>query len=92
MKSIWIFERFSLIENEGYELLAHYTLLKSSWRDNFYRPIEKSITKLKEKYHNNKITLQVFAECEREIYIYHTYSDYFFYEFFIMQKPFEERE
>jgi hypothetical protein len=47
--------------------------------------MEKRIDELKKKYHNNTIALQVFAECEKEIKIYHMYSDYFGYEFFIMQ-------
>jgi cyclopropane fatty-acyl-phospholipid synthase-like methyltransferase len=76
----------ALIQNEGFELLAHFTLPKSSWIDNYYSPMEKRIDELKKKYHDNTIALQVFAECEKEIKIYHTYSDYFGYEFFIMQK------
>jgi hypothetical protein len=48
--------------------------------------MEKRINELKKKYHDNAIALQVFEECEKEIKIYNTYSDYFGYEFFIMQK------
>jgi SAM-dependent methyltransferase len=76
----------ALIQNEGFKLLFHFTLPKSSWVDNYYLPMEKSINKLKKKYHDNKIALQTFEECEKEIKIYNKYSDYFSYEFFIMQK------
>ena len=76
----------SLIKNEGFDLLFHFTLPKSSWIDNYYIPMEKKIKELNVKYHNNKIALQVFEECEKEIKIFHKYSDYFGYEFFIMQK------
>ena len=48
--------------------------------------MEKKIKELKKKYHDNKIALQVFEECEKEIKIFNKYSDYFGYEFFIMQK------
>jgi len=41
---------------------------------------------LKKKYQDNKTALQVFGECEKEIKIFHEYSDYFGYEFFIIQK------
>jgi len=75
----------ALIQNEGFELLAHFTLPKSSWIDTYYSPMEKRIDELKKKYHVNTIALQVFTECEKEIKIYRTYSDYFGYEFFIMQ-------
>jgi SAM-dependent methyltransferase len=76
----------SLIQNEGFHLLSHFTLPKSSWIDNFYSPMEKRIKELKKKYHDKKIALQVFEECEKEIKIFNKYSDYFGYEFFVMQK------
>ena len=76
----------SLIQNEGFELLSHFTLPKSSWIDNYYIPMGKKINELKKKYHDNKIALKVFKDCEKEIKIYKKYSNYFGYEFFIMQK------
>ena len=75
-----------LIQNEGFDLLFHFTLPKSSWINNYYSPMEKKIQELKKKHHDNKTALQVFDECEKEIKIFHEYSDYFGYEFFIMQK------
>jgi hypothetical protein len=48
--------------------------------------MEKRIKELKKKYYDNKIALQVFEDSEKEIKIYNKYSDYFGYEFFIMQK------
>lgn len=75
----------SLIQNEGFNVLSHFTLPKSCWVD-FYSQMNKEIKKLKKKYHNNKIALQVFEKCEKETKIYDTYSDYFGYEFFITQK------
>jgi len=79
-------DNISLIQNEGFELLTHFTMPKSSWIDNYYTPMEKKIEELKKKYHDNKIALQVFKDCKKEIKIYKKYSDYFGYEFFIMQK------
>jgi hypothetical protein len=76
----------ALIQNKGFELLAHFTLPKSSWIDLYYSPMEKRIHELKKKYHNNNSALRVFEDCEKEIRIFYTYSDYFGYEFFIMQK------
>ena len=52
--------------------------------------MEKRIQELKKKYHDNKIAIKVFRECEKEIRIFNTYSDYFGYEFFIMQKKDED--
>ena len=71
---------------KGFDLLSHFTLPKSSWIDNYYSPMEKRNKELKKKYYDNKVALQVFEECEKEIKMYKTYSDFFGYEFFIMQK------
>ena len=48
--------------------------------------MNNEVNKLKKKYHNNKTALQVFKNFEKEIKMYHDYSDYYGYEFFIMQK------
>lgn len=75
----------SLIKDEGFNVLSHFTLPKLCWID-FYSRMNKVIKELKEKYHDNKIALQVFEKFEKEIIIYDKYSDYYGYEFFIIQK------
>jgi ubiquinone/menaquinone biosynthesis C-methylase UbiE len=81
-----VISNISLIRNEGFDVLSHFTLPKSAWIDNYYAPMKKRINKLKKKYQGNKIALHMFEEFENEIKIYARYSDYFGYEFFIMQK------
>ena len=75
----------SMIEDEGFNVLSHFTLPKSCWVD-FYSQMNEKIKELKKKYHNNKTALQVFDNFEKEEKMYDDYSDYFGYEFFIMQK------
>jgi len=79
-------ENITRIRKEKYRLLAHFTLPKSSWIENYYSPLEKRIVELKKKYRTNKIALQVFARSEKEIELYKRNSDYIGYEFFVMQK------
>jgi SAM-dependent methyltransferase len=43
----------SLIQNESFDLLSHFTLPKSSWINNYYAPMKKRINELKK---NIKIT------------------------------------
>ena len=76
----------TLINNEVFELISHFTIPKLSWINSFYSPMEKRIKELEKKYYNNKIVLQTFEECKKEINMYNKYSDYYVYEFFIMQK------
>lgn len=74
-----------LIKDEGFNVLSHFTLPKKCWID-FYTQMNKELIKLKIKYHDNKIAQEVFRNFEKEIKMYDKYSDYFGYEFFIMQK------
>jgi len=76
----------ALIRNENYNLLAHFTLPKLAWTDNYYSPLEKRIAELKKKYPHNKTALQVLENSEKEIETYKANSDDIGYEFFVMQK------
>ena len=76
----------NLITMANFNLISHFTLPKSSWLENFYSPMEEAIKILKKKYSSNEVALQVFEDSQNEINLYKEYSDYFGYEFFIMQK------
>ncbi len=78
-------ENISLIQQEQYDLLAHFTLPVSSWTEQYYAPLETRIRELQKKYKGNPIALDVFAQSEKEIETYKKNSDYVGYEFFIMQ-------
>ena len=75
-----------LINRANLNLISNFTLPKSSWLENFYSPMEEAIKVLKKKYNSNEVALQVFEDSQKEINLYKEYSDYFGYEFFIMQK------
>ena len=79
-------DNIALIEEEGYKLLDHFTLPKSTWFDHFYTPMEEQIQQLKKKHANNQTALRVLNYAQKDITTYKEYSDYFGYEFFITQK------
>ena len=79
-------ENITLIQEEGFRLIDHFTLPKEAWSDHFYTPMEKRIQQLKQKYANNQTALRVLNYAQKDIAIYQEYSDYFGYEFFITQK------
>jgi ubiquinone/menaquinone biosynthesis C-methylase UbiE len=79
-------DKIGLIQKEGFHLISHFTLEKSSWIDSFYKPMGEVLTRLKKKYQGNKIALGFFKEMEDEIDLYQKFSDFFGYEFFIMQR------
>jgi ubiquinone/menaquinone biosynthesis C-methylase UbiE len=75
-----------LIQNEEFRLLSNFTLPESSWLDSYYVPMEKELPQLNKKYRGNEVALSVFEAFQNEIDFYKTYSKYYGYEFFIMQK------
>jgi SAM-dependent methyltransferase len=79
-------DKIDLIQNERFHLITNFTLPESSWLDNFYLPMEEELTRLNKKYQSNEIALGVFEEMKNEINLYKKFSDFYGYEFFIMQK------
>jgi SAM-dependent methyltransferase len=75
-----------IILNENFKLIENFALPKSAWLDSYYQPMEKELLRLKKKYQANQCALGIFREMEVEIDFYKKYSDFYGYEFFIMQK------
>ena len=78
-------DRLALIQNEGFLLISNFTLPESSWLDHFYRPMEAEIKRLIKKYQGNEIAIGILEEMKNEINLYKEYSEFYGYEFFIMQ-------
>ena len=79
-------DKIDLIENERFHLITNFTLPESSWLDCFYLPMEEELTRLIKKYKSNKIALGIFEEMKNEINLYKKFSDFYGYEFFVMQR------
>jgi hypothetical protein len=48
--------------------------------------MEEAISRLNQKYRGNEIALNIFEEMKNEIDLYKKFSDFYGYEFFVMQK------
>jgi SAM-dependent methyltransferase len=79
-------DKIELIQNERFHLISNFTLPKSSWLDSFYLPMEEELTRLNKKYQGNEIALGIFEQMKNEIDLYKKFSDFYGYEFFVMQK------
>ena len=75
-----------VIQEEGFNMVANFTLPESAWLDNYYTPMEAELSRLDKKYRDNKIAEDVFESLRAEIDLYKKYSKYYGYEFFVMQK------
>jgi hypothetical protein len=79
-------DKIEIIQNERFHLISTFTLPKSSWLDSFYLPMGEELTRLNKKYQGNRIALGIFEEMRNEIDLYKKFSEFYGYEFFIMQK------
>jgi ubiquinone/menaquinone biosynthesis C-methylase UbiE len=79
-------DKIDIIQNERFRLISNFTLPESSWLDSFYLPMEEELTRLNKKYQGNEIALGIFEEMKNEIDLYKKFSDFYGYEFFIMQR------
>ena len=76
-------ENARTMEDCGYTFVAAYTLPEECWTDNYFRPREKAIEKLIEKY-NNCDTVREYAEINRkEVELYSRFKQYYGYVFYI---------
>ncbi len=74
------------IDRAGYERVGSFTLPESSWRDEYYRPVEEEIGRMRKRYPGNARVAELCEEMEREKDMYRKYSDYYGYVFFVMRK------
>ena len=74
------------IKKEGFNLISNFALPESAWLNSYYLPMEIELPRLNQKHQENKIALAVFEGFRNEINFYRKYSNFFGYEFFVMQK------
>lgn len=75
----------SVINDCGYKLLDHFKLPESDWW-NFYKPMERRINTLKNKYIDDEKILAELSVIYKEIEDYRRFSDWYGYTFYIMEK------
>jgi cyclopropane fatty-acyl-phospholipid synthase-like methyltransferase len=74
------------IETNGYRLVDHFHLSKSSWWEGYYNPLAERIAMLRKQYVDAPEIQQALDEEYAEIDLYQEYSHYYGYEFYIAQK------
>jgi len=74
------------IRRKGYELIGDFVLPESDWWQEYYRPIEAKLPRLKDKYRDNAEALEVLALEEKEIGIFRNYASYYGYVFYITRR------
>lgn len=73
------------IKNCGYDLLGHFTLPESAWKESYYHPLENRLQSFRKKYAKDPKRIEMIDSVQMEIDIYRKYSAYYGYVFFLMQ-------
>jgi SAM-dependent methyltransferase len=73
------------IAGTGFSLHDHFTLTDDAWWDDFYTPMEQRIAGLRAKYPADTEALEVLDQLAQEPAMHRQYSDYYAYEFFVVQ-------
>ena len=76
----------AIVKNCGYEHLGHFTLPASAWRESYYTPLENRLQSLGKKYAANPERMAMIDSVRMEIELYHQYSGYYGYVFYLMQR------
>jgi len=78
-------ENIRIIKNAGYSHINNFTLPEKAWMDNYYNPIKKRISALREIHAGNAEFMKYLDIEEEEIRLYETYSAFYSYVFYIMK-------
>lgn len=81
-----------IIENTGYKNVSHFILPAASWWDEYYKPLEINIKNKLAEYETDTEKTEILKNQQYEIDIFHRYSDYYSYVFYIMQKQEPEKD
>lgn len=78
-------ENLGTIKKAGYRIINHFVLPDESWWNNYYIPIAAKIPSLRLKYRDDEEALAILDCEELEMEMFHKYSKYYGYVFYIMQ-------
>lgn len=78
--------RLGAIEACGYQLMAHFPLPAMAWWDDYYGPLQRRIVEFRVRHNGDADAQQLADSVQREIDLWHRYSEFYGFEFFVMRR------
>lgn len=75
-----------LLHAHGFEVLDHFPLPDTAWWEEFYTPMERRLSEMRETYTGDNEALSILDELALEPEMHRRYSHFYGYEFFIARK------
>jgi cyclopropane fatty-acyl-phospholipid synthase-like methyltransferase len=69
----------------GYETVGHFALPAASWWHDYYRPLQQNVIAFRERHSNEPDARELADQVQREIDVWHAYSEFYSYRFFVMR-------
>ena len=82
----WLNDDLAAIQESGFDLVDHFTLLDEAWWVDSYTPMEARIAELRGKYAEDPEALAVLDQLADEPEMHRRYSDCYAYEFFVARR------
>ena len=67
----------------GYETVGNFVLPPSAWWNDYYRPLQRNVTRFRTRYRDRPEAQELADQCQREIDVWKAYSNYYSYAFFV---------
>jgi hypothetical protein len=80
-----ISQNLESIEKIGYKIIDHFSLSDDTWWENYYHPLLRKIEKIQHIPTMPQDMQEVIDETYEEIEIFREFSDWYGYEFYIIQ-------
>jgi SAM-dependent methyltransferase len=68
-----------------YETVGHFALPPSSWWNDYYGPLQRNITEFRARHPDDSDAQKLADQVQREIDVWHAYSEFYSYAFFVMR-------
>jgi SAM-dependent methyltransferase len=80
-------EKIALVSSLGVDIVGHFTLSSTAWRDQLYGPIKASLDRFRQAWAADAVGVEVIAEFETEIEMFERWGHAYSYEFFVGRRP-----
>jgi len=75
----------TIVTQCGYDIVGHFALPTAAWWDDYYAPLARHITDFRARHRDEADAQELADQIQREIDIWHAYSDFYHYRFFVMR-------
>lgn len=79
-------EKIAILEQSGFEILGYFPLKETSWKQNYYRPLEARFETFLSRHQNSHAAQDLIKREQAEIELFEKYHEYYSYGFYIAKK------